>query len=104
MLLTRITKFLLTNQNLAQIIAKNTFWLSISQVLGRIIRAIIVIYAARILGVHGYGVFSYALAIAGLFSVMSDIGINRIIIKQVSESPERRKQLIATGFVVKTIL
>lgn len=103
-MLKQLREILFSNQNLGQTLVKNTFWLSISQIASRTIRAIIVIYAARILGVHGYGVFSYALAIVGLASLFSDFGINRILIKEASKLPALRNQYIATTLFLKLIL
>ncbi|MBU1082989.1 flippase [Patescibacteria group bacterium] len=103
-MLKQFKQVLLNNNNDSQIMVKNTFWLSISQIASRTIRAIIVIYAARILGAHGYGVFSYALAIIGLGSLFSDFGINRILIKEASKSPLLRSQYIATTLGLKLVL
>ncbi|MFA5270086.1 MAG: flippase [Patescibacteria group bacterium] len=101
----KATRLLFSQQNLPQTILKNTLWLTISQVVSRLIRAIIVIYSARVLGAEGYGVFSYGLAVAGLLSVFfSDIGINRILIKEASRQPESRAQYIATTFGIKLTL
>ena len=95
---------LFSNQTLGQTVLKNTFWLGISQIVSRIIRAIIVIYAARILGAAGYGVFSYAIALAGFMSIFSDIGIDWILTREAAKNPELKSQYLSTILFIKLIL
>ena len=75
--------------------AKNTFWLSVSNFGGRLIKAVIIIYAARVLGTDGYGVFSYAITLAGFLTLFIDPGINGILIRDASkvDDEERRTDL-----------
>ena len=53
-------------------------------------KAVIVIYAARILGAADYGVFSYAITLAGFFSIFVDPGINAVLIRDGAESVRQR--------------
>ncbi len=96
--------FLFSNQTLGQTVLKNTFWLGISQIASRIIRAVIVIYAARILGAAGYGVFSYAIALAGFMSIFSNIGIDWILTREAAKNPELKSQYLSTVLFIKLIL
>lgn len=100
----KLYTLLFANQTLGQTILKNTFWLGISQIASRIIRAVIVIYAARILGAAGYGVFSYAIALAGFMSIFSDIGINWILIREAAKNPKLKSQYLSTALFIKLIL
>jgi len=70
----KIKSFLFENKTISQTIAKNTFWLSISNILGKILRAIIIIYVARVLGAESWGIFSYALTIASTLTLIMDFG------------------------------
>ncbi|HCX45466.1 TPA: flippase, partial [Patescibacteria group bacterium] len=45
-------------------IVKNTLWLTGGEVTGRLIRAVLVVYAARTLGASDWGTFSYVLSLA----------------------------------------
>lgn len=85
-------------------IAKNTAWLLGSQVVGRLMRALLLIYAARTLGAASWGAFSYVLGIAGLLTIFSDIGINGIITREGSKNPELASRYFATAAVIKTTL
>ena len=55
----RIQDWLLNNKTVGQTVAKNTFWLFSGQLISRLLRAAIVIYAARVLGASSWGAFSY---------------------------------------------
>ena len=53
----KLKKFLFANQTPDQTIAKNTIWLVVGKIGTRLLRTILVIYAARILGAANWGVF-----------------------------------------------
>ncbi len=82
-------------------IIKNTFWLFSGQMVGRLIRAGIVIYGARLLGATHWGAFSYALGFVTFLTVFSDIGINGLITKEASRNKDLKDQYVSTAFVLK---
>jgi O-antigen/teichoic acid export membrane protein len=101
----KIKDFLFKNSSTKQTVAKNTIWLSISNFGGRIIKAGVIIYAARILGTDGYGVFSYAITLAGFLTLFMDPGINGILMRDASKaSEEDRRKIFSTTFVIKIAL
>jgi O-antigen/teichoic acid export membrane protein len=101
----KIKNFLFKNTSPKQTVAKNTVWLSISNFGGRIIKAAIVIYAARILGTAGYGVFSYAITLAGFFGIFVDPGINSVLIRDGAKAtPEERQSLFSTTLIMKAVI
>lgn len=101
----KIKEFLFENRAAKQTVAKNTVWLSISNYGGRLIKAAIVIYGARVLDTAGYGVYSYALTLAGFLSLLVDPGINSILVRDASKASEdERKTVFATTFVIKATL
>jgi O-antigen/teichoic acid export membrane protein len=101
----KIKSFLFKNTSDKQTVAKNTVWLSISNFGGRFLKAIVIIYSARVLGTAGYGVFSYALTLAGFFTFFMDPGINAILMRDVSKaSEEERRSIFSTAFVLKLCL
>ncbi|RJQ29351.1 flippase [Candidatus Parcubacteria bacterium] len=102
-MLEKIKSFLFENKTEKQIIAKNTFWLTFGMIVSRSLRAIMIMYAARVLGTEGYGAFSYALSFAGLFGVFSDMGLSGILTRQIVQEPEREKTYISTTFFLKLI-
>ncbi len=103
-MIVKIRNFLFENGGTGQTIAKNTTWLFIGQIGSRALRAIIVIYAARVLGAAGWGVFSYAIGIAAFLTIFSDIGINALITKETAREPELKSRYLSTAFFIKLIL
>lgn len=99
-----LKNFLFQNQTARQTIFKNTFWLAVSQVGSRLIRAILIIYAARVLGAAEYGIFSYAVGLAAFFTVFADIGINSILTREASKKPEMKSEYFATALIIKLAL
>ncbi len=100
----RWRKMLLENSSLRQTIFKNTFWLTVSNLTGRLIRAGLLIYVARILGAAGYGVFSYVVGLASFFSLFSDIGVNGMLTREGAKNPQAFPELLGTSLALKTIL
>ncbi len=100
----KIKSFLLDNRSPSQTIAKNTIWLFSGQAVSRLLRAMLVIYAARILGAASWGAFSYALGITTFLTVLSDIGIGALITKEAARAPERKTEYLATAFFIKITL
>ena len=99
----KIKSFLFENKTESQTIAKNTFWLTFGMIVSRSIRAIMIMYAARVLGTDGYGIFSYALSFAALFGVFSDMGFSGILTRQAVQEPEKLKTYVSTTFILKMI-
>ena len=113
-MISRLKDLLFTNRSAKQTIAKNVFWLSVGQIGSRLIRAAIIIYAARILGAAEYGVFSYVLGLAGFFTIFADLGVSPLMTREIaghpdeSEArqgrPDKRAAYFANAFWIKNIL
>lgn len=105
-MLKRVKSFLFTHTSTRQTVIKNTFWLTISNLGGRLIRAIIIIYAARILGVAGWGIFSYGVTLAAFLTAFTDVGLSQVLIRELSRNPDpdSRARIFSTTLVVKFFL
>lgn len=99
----KIRSWLFENRHAKQTIVKNTFWLSVATFGSRFIKAFLIIYAARVLGTRDYGVFSYALSLAALFSIFADLGINGILTREASKNPEHLEKYISASFIIKLV-
>ncbi len=97
---------LFQNKTTGQTVAKNAFWLGVSNLGGRLIKAVIIIYSARILGAHEWGLFSYAVSFAALITIFTDFGIGPILTKEASrtDDPTKKAQIISTAFFMKAAL
>lgn len=61
------------------------------------------IYAARVLGVAEYGVFSYVLGLAGLVLLFSDLGVGEILVRDVAGKKDRRHEYFTASFWIRII-
>ena len=100
----KIIKFLFVNNNTKQIIVKNTFWLFAGESLGRLIKLGLIVYAARELGAGGWGIFAYALSIASLLMIFSDMGIENLVAREISQKKYNHKMFISAAFLLKSII
>jgi O-antigen/teichoic acid export membrane protein len=56
------------------------------------------------LGAAEYGVFSYALGLAGFFTIFADVGVSQILTREASQKPAERTRYFATAFWIKAVL
>lgn len=99
-----IAQFLLKNRTRSQTVAKNAFWLGFGNLVSRLIKVALTIYAARVLGTSGYGIFSYALSLVVLFTGFSDIGVGALLTRRVSVAKKVEAPYVATALVIKLAL
>jgi O-antigen/teichoic acid export membrane protein len=99
-----IKTFLLTNTSPGQTIVKNTFWLFVGEIISRILKMVLVIYAARLLGTSGWGAFSYALSLASLLYIFSDFGLEGIVTREMSKESESRLSYLSTAFFIRIVM
>ena len=98
----KIKNFLFKNSSAKQTAAKNTVWLSISNFGGRLIKAVIIIYATRVLGAGQFGLFSYAVTLAAFFTLFVDPGISTVLTREGAKSSvEERRVVFSTTFVMR---
>lgn len=100
----RIKKFLFVNTSTKQTVMKNIFWLFLSEISGRLLKMGLVIYTARILGVSGWGIFSYTISVGSLLMIFSDIGIGDLIIREATKKKDEYKTYVSTALLLKIIL
>ena len=97
----KIKQFLFVNSSTKQTFLKNTFWLFLSEATGRLFKMVLIIYAARILGANGWGVFSYALSLSSILMIFSDVGLSGLITREVVQEKEGHKNFISTALFLK---
>lgn len=61
------------------------------------------VWVARYLGVQQFGVFNYATAFVALFSTLSSLGLDAIVIRSIVRDPENREEILGTVFWLKLV-
>jgi len=89
----KIKNLLLKNKSLKQTLFKNTVWLSVSKVITHILTAILGIFIARTLGATNYGLLGFAISFTGLFSILSELGLHFIIIREINQNQNAKNDL-----------
>ncbi|MES2224756.1 MAG: oligosaccharide flippase family protein [Patescibacteria group bacterium] len=100
----KIKAFLFNNTSTRQTIVKNTFWLFLGEILGRILKFAVVLFATRALGVERWGVFSYAIAFVSLTYIFADIGINTFVTRELSKEGADRYTYLSAALALKLLL
>ncbi|KKS82165.1 MAG: Membrane protein involved in the export of O-antigen and teichoic acid [Candidatus Wolfebacteria bacterium GW2011_GWC1_43_10] len=100
----RIKQLLFKNTTPKQTVIKNTFWLFFGNIISRLIRAAILIYAARVIGATEFGAFNYALSIAAFFTIFADFGINAVITREAASDKSKQERYFSTALVLKILL
>lgn len=81
----------------------NTGWMFFGQMFGLCLSFFIGVWVIRYLGPENYGVLSYALAFAGIFSFIAGLGVDNILNRELVKFPEKRDELMGTAFRLKLI-
>lgn len=87
-----LKSLLFDNQTIKQTIFKNTFWSAVGVGIDRLLRLVLLIYAARILGATEYGKFSFALAFISLFVIFYDFGLPQIINREFAREENKEEE------------
>ncbi len=86
-----------------QRVATNVGWLAADKLIGAVSGLLVAVWVARYLGPDRLGVYSYALAFAGVFSPLAQLGLGGVIIRELVREPEARPEILGTAFVLQTL-
>src|SRR6185369_17026265 len=81
--------------------AENAIWLIFEKGVSLFVGLVVAINVARYLRPESYGLLNYALSFVSIFSAFSTLGIDQIIIRELAKEPERKDELLGTGFIIK---
>ncbi len=80
----------------------NSSWLVCDQVLRMIAGLAVGIWMARYLGPERYGWLSYALAVVGLVSSFTSLGVNAVLVRELVKTPAETEAWMGTAFFIKS--
>lgn len=89
--------------NIVRKVFQNTIWLSAAQFASRGFGFLIVMILTRYLGAEEFGRYSFVYAFCGFFGILTDIGIDTIIIREGSKDLKRAEKLVGNGLVIKAL-
>lgn len=65
---------------------------------------LVLVLAARFLGVEAYGRFAFAAALVALFEVATDLGMRELLVREIARAPDRTSAWIGTALALKSVL
>jgi O-antigen/teichoic acid export membrane protein len=99
-MLARLIEVLASRPGLQRIL-KNSAWLSTDKALRLAVGVFLAVWLARYLGPEVFGQYSYAIALVGLFSAFSTLGLESVLVREIVKTPEARNELLGSAFVLK---
>jgi len=84
-------------------VARNTFYIFVSNVFRIILNGVLFFVVARVIGVEELGRFQFALSYAALFTIFTHLGISDLIIREIATDPSKSGIWLSKAFVTKLI-
>lgn len=97
----RISAIVKTPGSQVRKIISNAVWLFLDRILAMGIAFVVSVMVARYLGPSDLGALKYAIAFVFLFSPISSLGMNSVIIREFVERPLKKNQIIGTAFILR---
>jgi O-antigen/teichoic acid export membrane protein len=80
---------------------QNVSWLFFEKMLTLFVAMLVSIYVARYLKPQQFGLLNYSISFVGIFSAVSALGLDQIIVRELAKNPLRKNELLGTGFVLR---
>jgi O-antigen/teichoic acid export membrane protein len=85
------------------LIIKNTLFNLLSGISGKALNLILVPLQARYLGPNGYGILTYGVSVSSLMGVATELGLDRLMIKEVAQSGDNPSFIMSAALTIKGI-
>jgi len=80
----------------------NSFWLLADQLLRMAAGMLVGVWMARYLGPEHFGWLSYALAVVGMVSAFTSLGLNAVVVRELARSPEDAPAWLGSAFFIRS--
>lgn len=87
--------------NLVRKVFRNSLWLGSAQIGSRGFSILITMILTRYLGTQGFGTYSFIYAYCGIFGILTDIGIDMIIVREASKDLKKAEIMVGNGILLK---
>lgn len=86
---------------MSEAVAKNTLYLTAASVGQKALAFVYFLLLARVMKPEGTGAYFLALALTGLFSVVTDFGVTSVLIRDVAKDPSQAIRMLRQGMGLK---
>lgn len=84
-------------------IVHNIGWLSAERVLSMALSFFVGVYVIRYLGAENFGKLSYSISFVALFSAISKLGLDQIVVRNLVKQENSTAEILGTAFALKII-
>jgi len=73
-------------------------------VIFRLVSLFVIIYLARYLGTAGFGKYSFVFAYLAFFGIITDLGLQQILVREMAREPSTAPVLIGNAYFIRLLL
>ena len=84
-------------------ILSNSVWVIIQHVYSMLTSVVLVALIARHLGPSDYGMINYCASVIAIFSTLSGLGLDNVIISEIIKKPEKESGYLGTALVMRLV-
>ena len=81
----------------------NTSWLLVEKIMRLVAGVLVGIWMAKYLGPKSFGIFSYSLSFVAILGPVAKLGLDHIVVRDLTKYPDKRDEYIGTAFWLKII-
>lgn len=81
----------------------NAGWLMVDKIFRLLLGLFVGVWLARYLMPVNYGLLSFAVSFAGLFSAVGTLGLDQTVIRDIAKNPAERDIVMGTSFLLKAV-
>jgi len=85
-------------------VARNTGIIIVGDIVFKLISLVVTIYLARYLGTAGFGKYNFVFAYLAFFNILTDLGLQTILVREMSRDPSITPKLIGNAYIIRLIL
>lgn len=82
---------------------KNTGWIIGQQIVHMLLSLIVGMLSARYLGPEKYGIINYVSSFVTIFSCISSLGMDSVVVKELIDEPKKEGEILGGGIYLRTI-
>ncbi len=79
----------------------NTSWLFADRIIRMGIGVIVIIWIARYLGPEQFGIYNYAIAFVALFTALSTLGLDHIVVREIVRQPDKKDEIVGSALLMR---
>ncbi len=86
-----------------QKVLHNTAWMTLDNGLRFVVGLAVISCMAQYLGPSDFGLLNYALALVSIFTLLANLGLNEMLVRQLVTHPSRQAVYVTTAFLLRCL-